>query len=241
MAGPDLGSATAAILAGGLGTRLRPSVSDRPKVLARVRGRPYLAYLLDQLTGAGIRHVVLCTGYLGELVEEELGDAYGPARLEYSREEVRLGTGGALRLALERFLSDPVLVLNGDSYCDVDLAALWAAHRERAPAGTLSLVRVPDTARFGRVDLAEDGLLTAFQEKGEASGAGWINAGVYLLGKELLASIPTGRDVSLERDVLPAWIRKGLLGFPVEGRFLDIGTPQSYTRAERFFADGTSA
>ena len=233
----ELGSATAAILAGGKGTRLRASVSDRPKVLAPVRGRPYLSFLLDQLVAAGVRDVVLLTGYMAERVEQDMGTSYGPARLRYSAEDAPLGTGGAVRLALPLLGPGPLLLLNGDSYCDVDLAALWRAHRERKAQGTLTLTRVEDTSRFGRVELEESGALRRFEEKGGAEGPGWINAGIYVLGPRVLSSIDAAGEVSLEKDTLPAWIGAGLYGFPTQGRFLDIGTPRSYTEAEQFFAD----
>ena len=108
---------TAAILAGGLGTRLRSVVKDRPKVLAEIRGVPFLTYLLDQLAAAGVRDVVLCTGYMGEQVRSAFGDSYGGMCLSYSQESSPLGTAGALRLALPLFKSSSVLVMNGDSFC----------------------------------------------------------------------------------------------------------------------------
>ena len=235
-----LAETTALVLAGGLGTRLRESVSDRPKVLAEVLGRPFLAFLLDQLVDAGVRRIVLCTGYMGELVERAFGSEYRGAELAYSLEASPLGTGGALQLALPLLASDPVLVLNGDSYCDVDLRALKLWQVESGARNVLTLTRVEDTSRFGRVELDDERRLTSFLEKGDAEGPGLINAGVYLLGRELLESIPdatAGGPVSLERDILSAWIARGLHGFPTQGRFLDIGTPRSYTAAERFFEE----
>ena len=122
------------ILAGGFGTRLRSVVSDRPKVLAEVGGRPFLEYLLDQLVAEDVKSVVLCTGYLGEQVQRRLGTHYRTLALQYSREPQPLGTGGALRLALPMLDTDPVLVMNGDSYCDtrLDAFANWHAGRRRA-------------------------------------------------------------------------------------------------------------
>ena len=237
----DLGSLTAAILAGGLGTRLRASVADRPKVLASVRGRPFLSFLLDQLTAAGLRRIVLCTGYMGDLVRAEYGETYADAELVYSREDVPLGTGGALRLALPLLGTGDVLVLNGDSYCDADLADFRRWQQERSAESALVLTRVADTSRYGRVEVEPDGMLKSFREKGGAAGAGWINAGIYLLGQDLFRSIPVGRAVSLEKDVLPGRIGAALYGYRTDGRFLDIGTPRSYTAAEKFFAGDASA
>ncbi|MCY3023434.1 MAG: sugar phosphate nucleotidyltransferase [Planctomycetota bacterium] len=128
----------AVILAGGLGTRLRAVVRAQPKVLAPVRGKPFLAYLLDQLCGAGIRTAVICSGYLGEQIEAAFGSAYGPVRVEYSREAAPLGTGGALRAAAPLLGDHPVLVLNGDSYCELDPRALWAWHAAKGAAASIA-------------------------------------------------------------------------------------------------------
>jgi D-glycero-alpha-D-manno-heptose 1-phosphate guanylyltransferase len=237
----NLAETTAVVLAGGIGSRLRTVVSDRPKVLAAIHDRPFLAYLLDVLDEAGIREVVLCTGYMAELVEKTFGLTYRRMRVAYSRELSPLGTGGALRAAASLVKTDSVLAMNGDSFCEADLPAMSAAHHARAAEATILLVEVPDTQRFGRVQIDDEGRLLAFEEKGAHSGPGWINAGVYLLTRRLLEAIPEsglaqGRAVSIEKDVFPAWVGRGLYGHPVRGRFLDIGTPQSFAEAEAFFA-----
>lgn len=226
---------TCVILAGGVGSRLRSVVSDRPKGLAEVNGRPFLAFLLDQLVAAGARRAVFSTGYLAPQIEEAFGDRHRGMGIGYSHETVPLGTGGGLRLAAETATSPTLLVLNGDSYCEVDLTAFLtdAVHHDRSPALVLS--RQADTSRFGRVDHGSDGRITSFREKGESPGAGWINAGIYALPRGLVMAIPAGRPVSLEREVFPAWIGQGLRAFPSEGRFLDIGTPESYREASAFF------
>ncbi len=231
---PDLSDVTAAILVGGLGTRLRSVVADRPKVLALVQGRPFLSYLLDQVVVAGVEDVVLCTGYLGEQVEAEFGPAYRSLRLIYSQETTPLGTAGALRLALPFFKSDTVLALNGDSFCEADLAAFHAWHSAHAAIATLFLTYVPDTARYGNVRLGPDGQILDFVEKNETGGPGWINAGIYLLQRQMLQTIPTGQAVSIERETFPAWIGRELYGYQGDGPFLDIGTPESYEKAEEF-------
>jgi len=232
----ELAAVTAAVLAGGLGTRLRSMVTDRPKVLAEIRGQPFLAYLLDQVAAAGVRYVVLCTGYLGEQVRAAFGDSYDSLRLVYSQEPSPLGTAGALRLALPLFKSETVLVMNGDSFCQANLRAFWAWHCARGADATLLLTRMPDTERYGRVHVDANGLVLGFDEKGGNSGPGWVNAGIYLLNHHLLLTIPANRAVSLEREMFPAWIGRGLYGYRSEGRFLDIGTPEAYNTAEQFFA-----
>jgi D-glycero-alpha-D-manno-heptose 1-phosphate guanylyltransferase len=231
-----LSHTTAAVLAGGFGTRLRTVMADRPKVLAPVGGRPFLARLLDQLRFAEIASVVLCTGHLGEQVESAFGGAYRGMRLTYSRERTPLGTGGALRAAVEGLDSDPVLVLNGDSYCQTDLEDFFRAHASRGAGASLVVTRVPDVSRFGNVAMDADRTVLRFEEKAAVSGEGWINAGIYLVSRRLLEEIPTGRAVSLENEMFPRWLNAPLCAYCSEGPFLDIGTPGSYAAAERFFA-----
>jgi nucleoside-diphosphate-sugar epimerase/dTDP-glucose pyrophosphorylase len=226
------GDATAVVLAGGLGTRLRATVSDRPKVLAEVRGRPFLAHLLDRLCAAGVGEIVISIGYRGADVRAAFGTAYRGRPLRYAEEPSPLGTAGALRALLPELDSDPMLVLNGDSWCEVDLAELWRWHATRGANATLCLTHVADTRRFGRVAVNEHGGIEGFVEKGDALEAGWINAGVYVFSQAVLGVIPPGRPVSLEREILPAWIGRGLYGMRVAGRFIDIGTADSYRAAQ---------
>lgn len=228
---------TAAILAGGLGTRLRPVVNDRPKVLAEISSRPFLTYLLEQLVCSGIKSAVLCTGYIGEQVKSAFGDAFGSMRLSYSQESSQLGTAGALRLALSQIQSHSVLVMNGDSFCEVDFGKFWAWRAAKGVEAALMLTQVPDTRRYGRVQVDAGGRVLKFEEKGVTEGSGLINAGIYLLDRSLLLTIPENTNVSLEKEMFPAWIERGLYGYSNTGRFLDIGTPESYALAEKFFEE----
>lgn len=233
----DLGQCTAAILAGGLGTRLRSVVADRPKVMAEVRGQPFLAYLLEQLAQAGFKHTVLCTGYLGEQVKATFGDTYSSLHLQYSQESSPLGTAGALQLALPLFQSEQVLVINGDSFCHANLSDFWAWYQAKKDAeAALLLTQVPDTKRYGRVQVEPSGQVLKFEEKGGTEGSGWINAGIYLLERRLLSTIPQNGAVSLETEMFPDWIGQGLYGYCSQGRFLDIGTPESYAMVDNFFS-----
>jgi NDP-sugar pyrophosphorylase family protein len=226
---------TVAILAGGLGTRLRPVVSDRPKVLADVGGRPFLSWWLDLLDRQGFGQVVLCAGYKAEQLRQTLGSRRGNLQFHYSVEPQPLGTGGALRHALPFLLSNPVLVLNGDSFCDVDLRAFLAAHLASGARASLVTAPMEDTGRFGRVTTRPDGTVRDFREK-SSGGPGRINAGIYLFARELLASVPEAQTLSLERDLLPVWAAHGIRVFPAAGPLLDIGTPESLAEAEAFFA-----
>lgn len=226
---------TAFVLAGGAGTRLRPAVSDRPKVLAEVDGRPFLSYQLDYLSRGGVTSVVLCTGIMADQIEDAIGLSYGDMTVRYSREDHPLGTGGALRRALPLADTDPVLVVNGDSLLNVDLRKFrtWAAHRSAAAA--LMLARVGDISQFGAVDVDDYGFINGFREKGSnSSEEGWINAGIYLLTRAVIATIPEGVPVSIEKEVFPVLAGKGLLGYKTSGSFIDIGTPESYQRAAEF-------
>lgn len=227
---------TAMVLAGGLGTRLRPVLADRPKCLAPVLGEPFVGRLLDQLVRAGCRRTILCTGHLGEQVERELGTSHDGMELVYSREAEPLGTAGALANALPLVATDDdaVLVLNGDSYVDVDLAAFVADARRR-DGTTLLAVDVDDTGRFGALELDANGAVRAFAEKRTGGGAGCVNAGIYWLPVRELAALDR-RPASLERDVLPALVGRGLGALRTEAPFLDIGTPESFAQCEAFFA-----
>lgn len=230
-----LSSITAVILAGGLGTRLRSVVPDKPKVMAEINGRPFVEYLLEKLRGEGVRSVILCTGYMADLVENRLGSEFQGMTLRYSRELEPLGTGGAIRLALPLMDSDPIMVLNGDSFCDAGLTAFADWHANQPPTGSLLLLQTDDTRRYGRVDTDDQGRILQFAEKADTTGPGWINAGVYLLSRELIESIEPDRPVSLEREVFPRWIGKGLSAFQSDGQLWDIGVPDAYAKADQDF------
>jgi len=227
---------SAAILAGGMGTRLRGVFTDCPKVLASVDGRPFILRILDQLAEAGITNVVLCTGYLADEVRRLLGSHYRGMALRYSPEESPLGTAGALRKALDVFSTDLVLAMNGDSFVAANLADFMRWHLGRAFSGSLLSAWVDDCARFGTVDMNAGGAVRAFREKLGKAVPGWINAGVYLLPTCWLGELAPGEPLSLEHQVLPRWVSRGLGAYCVRAPFLDIGTPETLAHASRFFA-----
>lgn len=220
------------VLCGGLGTRLRPAVADRPKALARVGGTSFLALQLELLRDAGARRFVLCVGHMAEHIAAEFGDgsALG-VRIDYSRDgEKLLGTGGALKRA-ERFFAPAAVVVNGDTYIDVNLERLAGAHataRERGAVATLTLTEMLHADRYGTVSLDANGWVSDFHEK-DPAGSGWVNAGVYVIERELLDRIPAGEVASLERDVFPDAIADGLTlaAYAHDGPFHDIGTPEA--------------
>jgi D-glycero-alpha-D-manno-heptose 1-phosphate guanylyltransferase len=224
----------AVVLAGGLGTRLRSVTGEHPKVLAPVLGRPYLCHLLDRLERAGLRDVLLCTGYRSEEISASIGTRHGALSVRYSVEPHPLGTGGALRHALPMMTAEELLVLNGDSYPEADFAEFAARHRDNRARASLLLTKVDEVGRFGMVDTDRECRITGFTEKGGARGAGWINAGAYLLGREVIAEIPAGREASLEHELFPSLIGRGFYGFRLGHHFIDIGTPDSYREAGAF-------
>lgn len=226
---------TAMILAGGLGTRLRDVLDDRPKPMAQVAGKPFLEWLIRQAYSQGVRLVVLCTGYRGNIIEEYFGDGkkWG-VNLSYSRETSPLGTAGALRFAIERTRVETLLVLNGDSYCRYNLEHLLTAHKSRKASATLWVVPVAERLRYGAVEITPEGSVRSFVEKGVNAERGYINAGVYLLRRDLIASIPKDIKLSLETEVLPSLVGRGLYAVRGEGPFIDIGTPESFAIASSF-------
>ena len=226
----------ALILAGGFGTRLRGVLPDLPKLLAPVNGRPFLRYLLDRLERAGVREVVLCTGHRAEQIRDEFERRPTPITLKFSHETQPLGTGGAVRQALKIIDADSFLVLNGDSYIDCDLQPFIDRHRGHGLPGSLLLTHVDDASRFGTVLTDERGVIEAFREKEGRAVPGWINAGVYLLSRKLLEPLPEGQAYSIEKDLFPKWLERGLGGYQVNAAFLDIGTPESLARASAFLA-----
>jgi NDP-sugar pyrophosphorylase family protein len=226
---------TVVILAGGLGTRLRKVVSDKPKVMADVCKRPFLSYLLDQVADAGFKHVVLCTGCLGEQVQKVFGSRYGSLRLSYSQEIKPLGTAGAIRLALPFFKSKSLLILNGDSFFETDLKLFVEQHYEKGSNASILLVEMPDTSNYGSVNVDANGMVKSFDEKVSNSKQDWVNSGIYLIEEHMIQTIPASKSVSLEHEMFPAWIGHELYAFKRDGRFIDIGTPETFTKAQDFF------
>ena len=228
-----LSEVTGVVLVGGLGTRLQKVVKDRPKALADVSGKPFLSYLLEKLLDAGIRHTVLCTGYLAEQIEATFSSQFNEMALSYSRETTPLGTAGAIANARSLINTETALVANGDCFFEADLDYMMAWHESRRANATILLTKVDDVSRFGRVRTDATGGVVSFEEK-EGRGPGWINAGVYIIKKSLIDTIPTGRPVSIEKEIFPSWTNRGLCGWQGEGGFLDIGTAESYARADAF-------
>ena len=229
-----LSACPALVLVGGLGTRLRPVYADGPKALAPVQGKPFLAYLLKMLAYNGLSRVVLCMGYGAGQIEQWLtGQQNFGLEIRRSHEDEPLGTAGALGLAYLRYArGERVLAMNGDSILQLSLAAMWDLHAASGAEATVALARVPDTSRYGRVEVNKEGWVTSFLEKTPEPTPGFINGGVYIFEPSVMDRVVEDRCVSLERGVLPAQIMRGLLAFKSDGYFIDIGIPQDLARAQ---------
>src|SRR5437870_378422 len=226
------GAVRAFVLCGGHGTRLRSVLVDRPKSMALISGTPFLQLLLDRLRAQGVDDVILGTGYMAEKIESYFGSGNKLAmRIRYSREHEPLGTGGALKLA-EPLISDPVLVLNGDSYVEWKLVPMLELFTAKDADMVVVLQAVADVTRYGSVALDQDGRVTEFIEKGVAAGPGLINAGVYLLGKQIVRGLPAGTAISLEKEVFPRLLDRRVYGLVCTGLFIDIGIPDDLRRAQ---------
>src|SRR4051794_33997557 len=230
----------ALVLTGGQGTRLRPLTLDVPKPVIPLAGRPFLSYMLDWLEGHGVDHVVLSCGFLSDGVRRVLGSRHGNLPVGYVEESEPLGTAGPVRLAAGLgILGDRLLVLNGDLLTDIDLTAQIERHEASGARATLALIGVEDTSSYGVVPTASDGRVEAFLEKSAGPApTNRVNAGCYVLERDVIDEIPEGRPVSFEREVFPSLVGNGLYGFPVEGYWKDIGTPDRYMEATRDLLSG---
>jgi D-glycero-alpha-D-manno-heptose 1-phosphate guanylyltransferase len=221
----------AIILAGGFGTRLQTVLRDVPKPLAPVRGRPFIHYVLRWLEECGIERVIGCTGYLADKMEAGFRSYAGGLKMTFLREDSPLGTGGAIYRALRETDCGGVFALNGDTYFPADLNGFQQEAERLGGLFAIALRRVPDTSRFGAVEL-EGGRIAAMNEKGH-SGPGLVNAGLYLLPHDLWRRMPMPGVFSWEMDLMqPKASVLGASGVILEAPFLDIGTPESYGEAE---------
>jgi NDP-sugar pyrophosphorylase family protein len=231
------------VLAGGLGTRVRPVLGDTPKLLASLGGRPYLDHLLDWLRGFGARRVVLGLGHRAEAVVDHIKVHPRPdLTLSYVIEPSPLGTAGAVRFARRDLHSAEVLVINGDSFADADLCGMVTRQQDCGASGTILCTEVQDAGRYGRIRVDDHGYVEAFIEKDPSfHGPALVNAGVYLLSAALLDQIAASESTSLERDVFARLPPRSLAAFTDCSGFIDIGTPASLAQAAALFAERTGA
>ena len=210
-------------------------VSNVPKPMAPVYGKPFLSYVLDRLIEAGIRRIVLATGYKHEFIEAWFGAHYREAEIIYSNEDTPLFTGGAIRQAASKLESEHFVVLNGDTLFDIDFQQLYDFHLAHEANLTVALRRVDDTGRYGSVD-CDNGQILAFREKTESKGAGDINGGIYAIRRDWLMGLDLPAKFSFEKELMqPLAGKQGFYGLSFSDYFIDIGVPEDYWRAQKEF------
>lgn len=223
----------AAILAGGLGSRLKALVREVPKPLLPVAGQPFLRYVIDLLRQQGVTDIVCCVGYLGHTIVEQLGDGrrWGVS-IRYVMEETLLGTGGAVKAALPAIAGEDFVIVNGDTFFSADLHQLVAAHRRYGGDATLALCHRETNDRYGLVEVDATGCIRAFHPRDPHRSAGEINAGIYVVRRAIFSGM-TDRKFSIEHDLFPrlATARR-LFGLSLAGHFIDIGIPEDYAAAQ---------
>lgn len=223
----------AIILAGGFGTRLQQAVSNVPKPMAPINGKPFLAYLLDKLQTEGFEHVILSTGYKHESIANFFGNRYGKLRLSYSQEMTPLFTGGAIRKALHLAHDEQLFVLNGDTFFDIPLQAFLQFHQKHDSLLSVALRPVEDISRYGSVQLDNTHRITSFCEKGSLSGAGMINGGIYCINRPWLTQAELPERFSFEKEILEKGNTTPFYGIEYRNYFIDIGIPEDYARAQQ--------
>lgn len=231
----------AVVLAGGLGTRLRAAYAAGPKSMAPVGGRPFLDYLLRWLRSEGVKEVIFCVGYKRTHIQRYVGKGHKwGLRVAYSIEKKLLGTGGAVKNAEPLIPGKSLLLINGDTFVDLNLKELVKFHRNRRALATMAVVKVADDQRYGSLRVDDESKITAFLEKGARDpsnnleeGTRLINAGVYVFEKRLLNRIRAGKPMSLEKNVFPRLVtNEKVYGFIRDTYFMDIGVPDDFRRAQ---------
>lgn len=230
---------TAIILAGGFGTRLKTIIPDLPKPMAPVNGEPFLTYQLRYLQHFNIKKVILSLGHLAEKISSYYGNTFENIQINYVTEESPLGTGGGIRLALERCNAEEALILNGDSFFDVDLDRYYLQHKKEGSQISLALRQAEDVARFGTIALDSENRIVSFVEKKGQSIPGIINGGTYIVNKAIfMESTPVNQNFSIEKDFFEKQLRDLIIkGFEFKGYFIDIGIPDDYQKAQYDFKE----
>jgi D-glycero-alpha-D-manno-heptose 1-phosphate guanylyltransferase len=226
------------ILSGGLGTRMQGVAGDVPKPMAQIGGRPFIELLLKQLRRYRFSRVILSVGYKHDTIRNYFRENAFALKLLYSVESSPLGTGGALRQAIEQMTTDAVLIMNGDSYTDLDLGGLVEVHASSGADVTVAVV--PGSRNdAGSVVLQQDGKIVAFAEKRRVADSLYLSAGIYMLNRNLVSDIPPAVKISLEEQLFPQWLAggKSIRGFVFEGQCIDIGTPERYRMAQELLKD----
>ena len=235
--GLNPGTLDVVILCGGLGTRLQSVLKDKPKPMADFNNRPFLDLLIDFVGHFGFQRFILCTGHKGGSIREYFKNKNDGKIYVISQETSPLGTAGAIKHAEPLIHSDVILAMNGDSFCEIDLASLMKFHQSKNAMVSVALSPMEDASDYGGVTLGDNDEITNFDEKKNAPSSGWVNAGVYVFKKSILDHIPADKKVSLEQELFPSLAGNGLYGFATQSRLLDIGTPERLERARQLLIE----
>ena len=222
------------ILAGGHGTRLASVVNDVPKPMAPVKGKPFLEHLINFIKNQGFKNFRLLTGFKSDIIQNHFRDgSHLGIDIKYTTENSPLGTGGALKLAIRDSKFKKFLVFNGDSFFDVDLTLFL----DKVPGDfSIALKYFQNCERYGQVVVDNNFIIKSFVEKGDNPNNGFINAGIYFFSKKILNYFINEESFSIEKEIMPKLSRSGLLtGIPLEGNFIDIGTPEDYIKVQNYF------
>ncbi len=236
---PDLKRTDIVVLCGGFGKRLKGIISDRPKPMAEFEGKPFLELLIEYFASFGSKRFILCTGYKSDIIKQHFLNRHNDKEILISKEDKPLGTGGAIRHAIHLINSNPFFVINGDSFCKLDIYDFYKFHVLKKALVSIALIKVKNMERYGSVNIDAIGRIMEFDEKVGSAGNGLINAGIYLMNKDISSHMLENQIVfSLEYDLFPKLISKGLFGMNFNDQhFIDIGTPESFNKAQKLIKE----
>jgi len=228
----------AIVLVGGLGKRLRSEVSDLPKAMAPVNGRPFLEYQMGYLKKQGITRVIMAVGFKKEPIQQHFQSEYQRIEIVYAEEYEPLGTGGAIVNALPQVKNNRFFILNGDTVFNISLGKLIEKHRDLNADLTMALRKIEDATRYGSVKIDHSGRIKGFLEKGDSHGEGLINGGIYFAERSLFSNCAAKEMFSFEKEILESKYKTHrFYGVPFDDYFLDIGIPEDYKRAQHEFRE----
>ncbi|NQT72556.1 MAG: NTP transferase domain-containing protein [Chloroflexi bacterium] len=225
------------ILCGGLGNRLKEVVRDRPKPMAKINSRPFLDILVDYVASYGFKRFILCIGHMGGVIRQHFKNKNDGLTYVFSEEDNPLGTGGAVKNAEPLIHSNPFMVMNGDSFCEVDLTRFLEFQTTNESFVSMVVIDAKDANDYGSITLGDSREITAFNEKDSAGQPQLVNGGIYLFDKDVLQLIPKMTKFSLERDLFPKIVDRDFYGYLADGTFVDIGTPERYRQANDILCD----
>ncbi|MDR4498226.1 MAG: nucleotidyltransferase family protein [Candidatus Scalindua sp.] len=221
------------ILCGGFGTRLKGVINDRPKPMADINSKPFLDILVDYVAGFGFKRYILCIGYKGDFIRQYYREKNSDLTFVLQEEKKPLGTAGAVKNAEPVMQSDRFLVMNGDSLCEIDMKDLFAFHIRKKGIASIVQTTIENPDDYGVIQLDENQRVVSFSEKNSTREVGFVNAGIYVFEKDILRDIPPEEKCSLEYQVFPGIIDRGVYGYRTDKRLIDIGTPQRLEMARK--------